>query len=145
MEEAHKPDERSIARELALKLLYAMDQAGAPAIDAQIDDLLSREGVTSVARRIALELFRGTRQAMAEVDAALQEAAVNWQISRMPCVDRAVLRLGAFELMHMHDVPPRVSINEAVELAKKYSTEKSGSFVNGVLDKVFQTHCPQKV
>lgn len=145
MEEAHKPDERSIARELALKLLYAMDQAGVPAIDAQIDDLLSREGVTSVARRIALDLFRGTRQSMAEVDAALQEAAVNWQISRMPCVDRAVLRLGAFELMHMHDVPPRVSINEAVELAKKYSTEKSGSFVNGVLDKVFQTHCPQKV
>ncbi|MBX3473466.1 MAG: transcription antitermination factor NusB [Planctomycetes bacterium] len=136
---------RTQARELALKLLYAMDQSGPATMDAQVDDLLAREGNEIRVRDFALELFRGTREAMPELDSALQEAALNWQISRMPCVDRAVLRLGAFELMHMHDVPPRVTINEAVELAKKYSTEKSGSFVNGVLDKVFQTHCPQKV
>lgn len=145
MEQAVNTDDRSQGRELALKLLYAMDLAGGAAIDAQRDDLLGRENASSRARKIAIELFMGARQNMAEVDAALQEAALNWQLSRMPCVDRAVLRLGAFELMHMHDVPPRVTINEAVELAKKYSTEKSGSFVNGVLDKVFQTHCPQKV
>lgn len=138
-------DERSIGRELALKLLYALDQSGPAAVDLQIDDLLARESGNPRAHRIARDLFRGTREALPEIDAALQEAALNWQLSRMPCVDRAVLRLGAFELLHMHDVPPRVTINEAVELAKKYSTEKSGAFVNGVLDKVFQTHCPQKV
>jgi transcription antitermination factor NusB len=145
MEPSSHRDERTDAREIALKLLYAMDLAGVPAVDAQVNDLLAREGATPLARKIAVELFSGTRTCLAEIDAALQEAALNWQLSRMPCVDRAVLRLGAFELMQMHDVPPRVSINEAVELAKKYSTEKSGSFVNGVLDKVYQTHCPQKV
>lgn len=145
MESVANTDDRSLGRELALKLLYAMDLAGGPSIDLQRDDLLARENASPRARKIAIELFSGARQSLAEVDAALQEAALNWQLSRMPCVDRAVLRLGAFELMHMHDVPPRVTINEAVELAKKYSTEKSGSFVNGVLDKVFQTHCPQKV
>ncbi|MBE7491320.1 MAG: transcription antitermination factor NusB [Planctomycetes bacterium] len=145
MAETAKADERSLARELALKLLYALDLGGAAAFDTQAEDLLAREGAPERARRTALELVTGTRAALAEVDAALQEAALNWQLSRMPCVDRAVLRLGAYELMHRHEVPPRVTINEAVELAKKYSTEKSGSFVNGVLDKVFQTHCPQKV
>ncbi|MCL4730742.1 MAG: transcription antitermination factor NusB [Planctomycetes bacterium] len=145
MAETAKADERSLARELALKLLYALDLGGAAAFDTQAEDLLAREGAKERARRTALELVTGTSAALAEVDAELQEAALNWQLSRMPCVDRAVLRLGAYELMHRHEVPPRVTINEAVELAKKYSTEKSGSFVNGVLDKVFQTHCPQKV
>lgn len=144
MSEAVIRDERSVARELALKLLYTMDLSGADAVAAQGEDLLSREDAPPRARRIAFELYHGAKGALVEVDAALQSAALNWQLSRMPCVDRAVLRLGAFELLHLHDVPPRVSINEAVELAKKYSTEKSGSFVNGVLDKVFQTHCPQK-
>lgn len=145
MEDALNRDERSIARELALKLLYAMDQTGPEELEKQIEDLLSREAASFNARRVAQHLYHGAREVLPEIDAALQEAALNWQLSRMPCVDRAVLRLGAFELLHMHDVPPRVSINEAVDLAKRYSTEKSGSFVNGVLDKVFQTHCPQKV
>ncbi len=145
MDDAPNRDERSVARELALKLLYAMDQAGPEELEKQIEDLLAREAAPFHARRFAQDLYHGARQVLPEIDAALQEAALNWQLSRMPCVDRAVLRLGAFELLHMHDVPPRVSINEAVELAKRYSTEKSGAFVNGVLDKVFQTHCPQKV
>lgn len=145
MDSSVKPDDRSVARELALKLLYALDQSGEEAMGKQLDDLLSREAAPSAVQRLALDLYQGAKQSMAQIDSALKEAALNWQLSRMPCVDRAVLRLGAFELLHMHDVPPRVSINEAVELAKKYSTEKSGSFVNGVLDKVFQTHCPQKV
>ena len=63
----------------------------------------------------------------------------------MPVIDRAILRMGVYELLYMHDIPPKVTINEGVELAKKYSTEKSGAFVNGLLDKIFQTRCPEKV
>lgn len=145
MEAANRIDERSVARELTLKLLYALDLAGEEAMLRQLDELLSQEGTPARTQRLALDLYQGVKSALAQVDAALKDAALNWQLSRMPVVDRAVLRLGAYELLHAHEVPPRVSINEAVELAKKYSTEKSGSFVNGVLDKVFQTHCPQKV
>lgn len=145
MEAATRTDERSVARELALKLLYALDLAGEDAMLRQLNELLSQEGAPAKTQRMALDLYQGVKSALAQVDSALKEAALNWQLSRMPVVDRAVLRLGAYELLHVHEVPPRVSINEAVELAKKYSTEKSGSFVNGVLDKVFQTHCPQKV
>jgi len=144
MEFALPTDARSQARELALKLLYALDLAGEEAVREQAGELLAGEDALPQARSLARELFEGTRAAMPELDRVLREAVHNWQISRMPVVDRAILRLGAFELLHMHDVPPRVSINEAVELAKKYSTEKSSSFVNGVLDKVFQTHCPEK-
>jgi transcription antitermination factor NusB len=57
----------------------------------------------------------------------------------MACVDRALLRIGAFELMYRHDVPPKVAISEAIELSKKYSTDKSSSFVNGILDRIYQT------
>ncbi|MCC6464902.1 MAG: transcription antitermination factor NusB [Planctomycetes bacterium] len=138
-------DERTQARELAIKLLYVMDISGAAAAEAQSSELFVLEQVPRPARELALELFRGVRDNLAQTDKALQEAAINWQLSRMPYLDRAILRLGAYELMHQHDVPPRVTINEAVELAKKYSTEKSGAFVNGVLDKIFQTSCPEKV
>lgn len=138
-------DERTQARELAIKLLYLMDISGAATAEAQSGELFSLEQALRPARELALELFHGVRDSLAQTDKALQDAAINWQLSRMPFIDRAILRLGAYELMHQHDVPPRVTINEAVELAKKYSTEKSGAFVNGVLDKIFQTCCPEKV
>lgn len=146
-------DFRIQARELALKLLYMLDLSGelgdvsesaAPESEQQVRELLELEHAGRDVETLSREILQGVRHELAALDKAVQDAAVNWQISRMPVVDRAILRMGAFELLHMHDVPPRVTINEAVELAKKYSTEKSGAFVNGVLDKVFQTHCPQK-
>ncbi len=63
----------------------------------------------------------------------------NWKLERIAAVDRAILRLGLYELLEMAEVPPKVVINESVELAKKFSTEKSGAFVNGVLDRIYQT------
>lgn len=150
-------DFRVQARELALKLLYMLDLSGelgertepaetpgASESEQQIRELLEIEHPGREVETLSREVLQGVRNTRGEVDKAVQDAAVNWQISRMPVVDRAILRMGAYELLHMHEVPPRVTINEAVELAKKYSTEKSGAFVNAVLDKVFQTHCPQK-
>ncbi len=149
MDGVHSEDVRTQARELALKLLYALDVARPAATPASIEDEL--RNVIDVEKPphdvggLARHLVDGVRERQVELDTILQHAATNWQVSRMPYVDRAILRMGAFELLHMFDIPPKVTINEAVELAKKYSTEKSGAFVNGVLDKVFQTNCPQKV
>jgi N utilization substance protein B len=138
-------DTRTQARELALKLLYVTDLSKPEQAEQQMKDILEEEGSGVAVRDLASQIANGVLESRDELDGFIQDAAVNWQISRMPVIDRAILRMGAFELVYMHDVPPRVTINEAVEMAKKYSTEKSGAFVNGVLDKVFQTHCPEKV
>lgn len=136
---------QSLARELALKLLYLLDTTNAANVARQSDHLLQTLADNRDVRQQADELYRGVTGFLADIDARIVEAAVNWQLSRMPYIDRAILRLAVYELLYAHDVPPKVSINEAVDLAKRYSTEKSGSFVNGVLDNIFQTHCPQKV
>ncbi len=71
-----------------------------------------------------------------EIDEVIGRAAENWDLDRMAAVDRAILRLGACELLLMDDIPPAVTLNEAIEIAKKYSTPESGKFVNGILDRV---------
>lgn len=138
-------DSRSLARELALKLLYVADLSRPEQLEQQLADVLEVEKPAAAVSDLARELSHGVRDSRNDIDETIQAVAVNWQVSRMPVIDRAILRMGVYELLHMHDVPPKVTINEAVELAKKYSTEKSGAFVNGVLDKIFQTHCPEKV
>jgi transcription antitermination factor NusB len=138
-------DSRSLARELALKLLYVTDLSRPEQLQQQLADVLEIDTPPADVSSLAGEISRGVSESRAQLDETIQEVAVNWQVSRMPVIDRAILRMGVYELLHMHDVPPKVTINEAVELAKKYSTEKSGAFVNGVLDKIFQTRCPEKV
>ena len=87
-------------------------------------------------RLFADPLIKGTLEHRAEVDAIIQKHAKNWDISRMAVVDRNILRLAIFEMLHREDIPPVVSINEAVDIAKKFSTGDSGKFINGILDKV---------
>ena len=84
----------------------------------------------------AMELVRGVESHADELDDLLREYSEHWAVERMPALDRAVLRLGCFELAHERDVPTAVVISEAVELAKQYSTEKSGRFVNGLLARI---------
>ncbi|MCA8913665.1 MAG: transcription antitermination factor NusB [Planctomycetes bacterium] len=141
----NQPDSRTLARELALKLLYVSDLSKPEQIETQMKDVLEVEHTDDSVSKLATEIAANVRETRDELDEIIQGVAVNWQVSRMPVIDRAILRMGAFELLYMHDIPPRVTINEAVELAKKYSTEKSGAFVNGVLDKIYQTRCPEKV
>lgn len=87
-------------------------------------------------RLFAEPLIRGTIEHRAEIDAAIQKHVRNWSLDRMAAVDRNVLRLAVYEMLHREDIPPVVSINEAVDIAKKFSTHDSGKFVNGILDKV---------
>ena len=126
---------RTRARELALQFLYQLDLRG--------DDLLSeaRDSITSEERdaetsKFALRLVQGTFDHWDELDETIQGVAQNWNISRMAVVDRNVLRLATFELLHCNDIPPKVAINEAIELGKRYSTQNSGAFINGILDKI---------
>ena len=87
-------------------------------------------------RVFAEGLVRGVIEHRDELDAQITRHAQNWDIRRMAVVDRNVLRMGIYEMMHRQDIPPVVSINEAVDIAKRFSTEESGKFVNGILDKV---------
>lgn len=87
-------------------------------------------------RLFAEPLIRGTIEHIHEADDTIARLAKNWDIHRMAVVDRNVLRLAIFEMLHRSDIPPVVSINEAVDIAKKFSTEDSGKFVNGILDRV---------
>lgn len=88
----------------------------------------------SAVRLFAEPLIRGTLEHRAELDALIQKHARNWSLHRMAVVDRNLLRLAAYEMLYREDIPPVVSINEAVDIAKKYSTDDSGKFVNGILD-----------
>ncbi len=81
-------------------------------------------------------LVRGTMEHTAELDKIIQENAAHWSLARITAVERSILRLAAFELLYRDDIPERVAINEAIELAKTYGSEESGAFVNGILDQI---------
>jgi len=87
-------------------------------------------------RLFAEPLIRGTLEHRDELDEIIKKHAKNWELHRIAAVDRNILRLAMFEMLHRQDIPPVVSINEAVDMAKKFSTQDSGKFVNGILDKV---------
>ena len=89
-----------------------------------------------VTRNFADKLISGVLEHRADLDKRIQEQAQNWDLRRMAVVDRNILRLAIYEMLHRDDIPPVVSINEAVDIAKKFSTQDSGKFVNGILDKV---------
>jgi transcription antitermination protein NusB len=90
----------------------------------------------AAAQLFADPLIRGTLDNLAEIDAKIMQYAKNWELTRMAVVDRNILRLAVYEMLHRSDIPPVVSINEAVDIAKRFSTDESGRFVNGILDKV---------
>ena len=126
---------RSRGRELALQMLYQVELRGESALE-DCDEFLREEESDREARAFATKLVRGTRQHIEELDRVIQGVAQNWEIARMAVVDRSVLRLATHELLHCKDIPPKVAINEAIELGKRYSTQNSGAFINGILDKI---------
>lgn len=130
---------RTRARELALQFLFQVDVQGAEmrdALEAFLDDALDGRPGGPEARSYAVQLVDGVLAHKAEIDGLIRDAARNWELERMAGVDRNVLRLGCYELLHEADVPVKVAINEAIELGKRYSTEASGAFVNGILDRI---------
>jgi N utilization substance protein B len=126
---------RSRARRVALQLLYQDDlnPQVEPAAVAKFLRASLKENATAM--EFALALLDGVRERRAELDRVLAAKAEHWTLERMAVVDRNILRLAAYELLHT-DTPERVVINEAVELAKQFGAEQSPAFVNGILDRV---------
>jgi len=131
---------RTKAREYALQVLYQADVTKDPA-DSALEIYWQDKLTEPEVKEFASELVKGTISKLAQIDELITKYAQNWQISRMALVDRNILRLGAYELLFREDIPVKVSINEAVELAKRYGDIDSGKFVNGVLDKIHKQEC----
>lgn len=126
---------RRLTREAVLKALFQVDVGEiepGKALDYALEGLFLNDGEKS----FASELFSGTLKASEEIDRYLTFHLVKWELKRIAAVDRSILRMAIFEIIYLPDVPPAVTINEAVELAKKYSNPESVAFINGVLDKI---------
>lgn len=123
---------RRRAREVALQVLFEVD-VGQTDPEAAFRAAIVREEVPEKETEFVARLVRGTLERVDEIDYRLSQLATDWSLDRMANVDRNVLRLAAFEMLFLEDVPVNVSINEAVELAKAYGTAESGKFVNGIL------------
>jgi transcription antitermination factor NusB len=127
---------RTRARELALQALYQIEIRGRDVLEDAISFCVGRAGDEEVGQ-FASELVKGCQNHLGEIDKEITSAVENWELPRMAVVDRCILRLAVYEILFRDDIPPKVSVNEAIELAKKYSTENSSMFVNGILDKVY--------
>ncbi len=120
-----------------MQALFCMDT-----LKNESDELL--EGLSGMLElapdinRFYMTLIKGVIDNKSQLDKLIEQFSSNWKISRMGCVDRNILRIAAYEILYCHDIPPKVSINEAVDIGKLYGTEESGSFINGILDGIYQ-------
>ncbi len=132
---------RTRARECALKILYQIDVAK-QLPESALEDFWTREPrISKEIKAFTKFLVNGTIGNLIKIDEIISKYADNWELKRMATIDRNILRMSTFELLFSEDVPPKVSINEAVELAKKYGDIDSSRFVNGILDKIKKTEC----
>ena len=128
---------RTLARECALKILYRIE-ISKESVDSSLKDFWSEstETTNKEACDFAEILVKGTCENIKAIDDVISKYADNWNISRMAVIDRNIMRMSIYEMLYREDIPPNVSINEAIELAKKYGDVDSGKFVNGILDKI---------
>jgi len=127
---------RRKARELALQFLYQLDLRGEADPTSSSEEFWSRHPVDPEARAFCEVLVRGTMLHRQKIDELITQYAEHWDLERMAVVDRNILRAGIFELLWTTDVPPKVAINEAIEVAKKFGTQESSRFINGILDRI---------
>jgi N utilization substance protein B len=126
---------RRRAREHALQVLFQIDVTGAPA-DEVFREFWRDRGTDDEMRGFTEDLVRGVLERRGDLDRWISGAAEHWRLERMAVVDRNVLRIAVLEMVRQPEVPPAVAIDEAVEVAKKFGSAESGSFINGVLDEV---------
>ena len=126
---------RTRARELALMALYQTEITRLP-IDESLKIFWEEHEAEEEVKRFTSSLAVGTVEHLERIDEVISQHADNWELSRMAVVDRNILRLATYELLYVKEIPPKVSLNEAVDLAKKFGDLESGRFVNGVLDRI---------
>jgi len=132
-------DRRTRARELAIQGLYQLDVQG-PDLLENLGQFFTEADCDDFVRKLASDWTTGTWDNLVQCDELIAASAIKWQFQRLAPVDKSILRLSVYQLKFCPDIPPKVVINEAIELAKKYSTDKSSAFVNGVLDAVLKKY-----
>ena len=130
---------RRKARELAVQMLYQHDMSGndPDTIISTFEDLQKSKPNT---REFAIRVFKGTIDHLPKIDEMIQAQAENWRLPRMAAVDRNIIRLSVYEFLHEDDTPKLVIIDEAIEIAKKFGTQKSSQFINGILDGILKKY-----
>src|SRR5689334_13282170 len=128
---------RHLSRERALQILFQYDIHGKPGI--WLEEFWKQYQADEDIKAFAEQLVSGVLEHKKDLDALIGKYAINWKISRMQIVDRNILRLGVYELLWLNEVPAKVTLNEAIELAKDFGDEEAAKFVNGILDKVLNT------
>jgi len=127
---------RRKAREYALQLLFQIDFTKRELERKDIEEFWSGKKESGDIKEFTEKLVKGTIESLDEIDSIIEKATENWFLKRMAAVDRNILRFAAYEILHRKDIPYAVTINEALEIAKKYSSAEAASFLNGVLDKL---------
>ena len=128
---------RTKSREYALQMLYQLDIRRASA-EQILSEFWQEDEPPAEVKAFANQLFLGTMEHLGEMDALITRHADNWNLKRMAVIDRNILRLGAYELLQVKETPPKVCINEAIELAKRFGDAESGKFINGILDAIYK-------
>ena len=123
------------SRELALQMLFQMDMGTVKLKDVE-ENFLPNTSAPEMAKVMALRMVKNTWENVGDIDRHLRGLATNWDLARMAAVDRNILRLAAYEILYDAEIPKSVAINEAIEIVKRYSTDESSKFVNGILDKL---------
>lgn len=126
--------ERSRARAWALRILYAWDSRGDAPLDVVLEEFMARRRIAPGRRDYIRRVIAAVQADPEGLDRTIQDALTNWRLHRLAVIDRNILRLAAAEMIRLDDIPPRVSIQEALTLAERYGTDQSPRFVNGVLD-----------
>jgi transcription antitermination factor NusB len=132
-------DRRTRARELSIQGLYQLDVQGADLLE-DLGRFFEEADCDDVTRRLAEEWTKGTWENLEQCDELIAASAIKWQFQRLAPVDKSILRLAVYQFKFCTDIPPKVVINEAIELAKKFSSSKASAFVNGVLDNILKKH-----
>jgi len=135
-------DRRTRARELTMQALYQLDVQG-PDVFENLGRFFREANPDDFVRKLASDWSKGTWENLGQCDELISGSTIKWQFTRLSPVDKSILRLAVYQLKFCPDIPPKVVINEAIELAKKYSTDKSPAFVNGVLDAVLKKILPR--
>jgi N utilization substance protein B len=123
-----------MVRERVMQALYAYEISGEP-IEQIINEIVTLKSQKE-ALAFAKELIHAVIEHQDTIDSTIKKKVTNWEFNRIAVIDRILLEMGICELLYFEDIPPKVTINEAIEIAKRYSTEKSGQFINGVLDSI---------
>jgi N utilization substance protein B len=128
---------RRKSREAALQALFFQEMNPQTPYERALEIFLENFPVKAGSRDFFVRLVQGVNQHLAEIDRVIQGHSENWRLERMSRVDRNILRISVFEMAYCQDIPPRVAINEAIDLGKQFGTEESGAFINGILDGIF--------